>query len=91
MDCSEAKRPVDERLEPLGEWALSEMQQGGLGQAPTELVCARHHQIGALCERVGRQVGMEAEVRAPRLVDDEDGSVGCATSASAPTSATAPK
>ena len=51
--------------------AVADVQHRALGQRARDLVRAREHRVGALRQRGRRQLVVEAEVRAPRLVDDE--------------------
>ena len=51
--------------------AVADVQHRALGQRAGDLVRAREHRVGALRQRGRRQRLVEAEVRAPRLVDDE--------------------
>ena len=61
--CAAPPRPAD-------------VEHRALGQRPRDLVGARQHGVGAELQRAGGQVGVEAEVRAPALVDDERDVVG---------------
>ena len=54
-------------MRPVGR----DVQHRRLGERADDLVRRGQHRVGALLERGRRQVGVEAEVRAPRLVDDE--------------------
>ena len=63
---------IDEGLEQVGVRAMPEVDQRRLPEGATELVHRGHDEVGAEPCSVGRQVGVEAEMRAPRLVDDED-------------------
>ena len=51
--------------------AVGDVQHRALRERADDLVRRREHRVGAQGERAGRQVGVEAEVRAPCLVDDE--------------------
>ena len=51
--------------------AVADVQHRALRQRAGDLVRAREHRVGALRQRGRRQLVVEAEVRAPRLVDDE--------------------
>ena len=58
----------DRRVDPA---AAAEVQHRRLGQAADDLVGRGDDEVGAAGERVGGQVGVEVQVRAPGLVDDE--------------------
>ena len=51
--------------------AVPEVDHRRLGEAADDLVGARDDEVGAQRQRVPRQVVVEGEVRAPRLVDDQ--------------------
>ena len=66
-----AEGAVEQRLETVGEVAVAQVQHRRLGERAGELVGGRDDQVGAEPQRVDRQLGVEAEVRPPCLVDDE--------------------
>ncbi|HKH16981.1 MAG TPA: hypothetical protein VKA57_05605 [Solirubrobacteraceae bacterium] len=51
--------------------AVADVQHRALGQRAGDLVRAGEHRVGALGQRGRRQRVVEAEVRAPGLVDDQ--------------------
>ena len=51
--------------------AVDDVQHRALRERSDDLVRRREHRVRAQGRRAGRQVGMEAEVRAPCLIDDE--------------------
>ena len=54
------------------------MQHGGLREAAAKFVGARDHEIRPALEGGPRELGVEAEVAAPGLVDDEwDAAIMC--------------
>ena len=61
--------------------AGADVQHRALRQRADDLVRARQHRVGAQRQRAGRQRLVEAEVRAPGLVDDQRHAAACATSA----------
>ena len=64
----QADTAVDHLLvDPLG----GEVEHRRLGEAADDLVGGGDHQVGAARDRVGRQVGVEAQMRSPGLVDDQ--------------------
>ena len=73
--CRHRVGALDERLEPVGEGPLAEVEHRGLGERARELVGARDHDVGAEPGRRLGQLGVEAEVGAPGAVDDECGIV----------------
>ena len=60
------------RFEAVGELGVAEVEERGLRERAGELVGAHDDDVGAERDRGGRKVGVEAEVRTPGRVDDED-------------------
>ena len=60
---------VDDVL--VDQLGVAEVDDRGLGEAADDLVRRGDHQVRAGLERALRQLGREAKVRAPRLVDDQ--------------------
>ena len=65
----QADAAVDDRL--LDQLAGSQVEHRRLCEAADDLVGRGDDQVGALAERVGGQVGVEAQVGAPGLVDGQ--------------------
>jgi hypothetical protein len=70
----EPHRPGE--LDAVDPAAVGDVQDRALGQRAGDLVRGGEHRVGALGERQRGHVGMEAEVRPPRLIDHERGAGG---------------
>ena len=66
------RRRLHAGIEPGGVDAFGPGQhQSGLAPGGQCLVCAGHHRVCAALQRMRRQIGVEAEVRRPRGIDDQ--------------------
>ena len=75
VDCMGAEGAVDQGFEHIGVRTVGEVEHGRLGEAAAEFVGAGDDQVRALGQGVGGDVGVEAEVGGPGLVDDEQDAV----------------